>query len=39
MQTIRKSIIGSRKTCRYWKQGHKKKNLGTSDLDTPLKLH
>ena len=35
MQTIDKKIdcIGSRKMLRYWKKGHKKKNLGTSALD------
>jgi len=34
MQRIDKKIdcVGSRKTCRYWKMGRKKKNLGTSDL-------
>jgi len=34
MQTIDKKIdcIGSRKTCRYWKKGRKKKNLGTSEV-------
>jgi len=38
MQTIDKKIdcIGSRETCRYWKKGHKKKNLGTSGLDLGL---
>jgi len=34
MQMIDKKIyhVGSCKTCRYWKKGRKKKNLGTSAL-------
>jgi len=41
MQTIDKKIdcIGSRKTCRYWKKGRKKKNLGTSALENSSFQH
>jgi len=39
MQTIKKiHCVGSRKICRYWKKGCKKKNLGTSALDQSISL-